>query len=635
MCGIAGIVHLDGRPVDRGVLERMTDALAHRGPDGRGVFIDRNVGLGHRRLAILDLSDAGAQPMLRQGSAQIPSADGQVVITYNGEIYNFWEERKELEAKGDRFRSRCDTEVLLALYEEYGVRCLEHLRGMFAFAIYDKRKRQIFCARDRVGEKPLKYFFDGKTFLFASELKALLAHPDCPKEIDREAIHHFLTMMYLPAPLTGFQGIRKLEAGHFLLLNLEKKSLRKERYWSLDCSKEEQRTEEEWSEAIREKLEESVKLRMISDVPIAAFLSGGIDSSAVVTLMAKHSSAPIRTFSIGSTVATHNELPDAERIAKHVGSDHHPAIVEPDVIGLLPELVSLYEEPFADPSCIPTFLISKHTSRSVRVALTGDGGDENFAGYIRYPILRFSRMWEKFRLLHPFTQLCTASFHAFAKTTFSYRCHRFQSTMHLPWPERYLQYISVFTEEEKMGLYGSGFGLGFGRTDQFYVELTKAGRERARDVLHAALAMDMQTYLADDLMPKVDLASMHFGLECRSPFLDHHLLEFTARIPGRLKLRGRMGKVILKHALRGVLPRETLTKRKQGFRLPLDRWFRTDLKDFVRDSLLSDAPLKWEIFDKGRVETFLKQYYDTRIDCSDHVWALLCLDGWLRRYAAS
>jgi len=603
--------------VDQEVLDRMTDTLEHRGPDGRGVFIDENVGLGHRRLSIIDLSSAGAQPMR--------SSDGNFTITYNGEIYNFKEERENLEKKGHSFKSKCDTEVLLALYQEYGVDCLKHLRGMFAFAIYDKNRQRIFCARDRMGQKPFKYFFDGKTFLFASELKALLKNPSCPKDIDRESINHFLTMMYLPAPMTGFKGIQKLEAGHSLILDLKSKSLKKEKYWDLDMSQEEPLSEKEWKDKILEALQESVNLRMISDVPIAAYLSGGIDSGAVVSLMSKISQDPVKTFSIGSAIDTHNELPDALNIAKHVGSDHNPYVVTPDIVKLLPELVKIYEEPYGDASSVPTYYISEHTSRQVKVALTGDGGDENFAGYIRYPILNFSRRWEKFRLIHPLVRAGTSLFHSLAKNTFSYRCHRFQSTMHLPWERRYLQYLSYFTEEEKNGL---GVGLGLGRTDEFYKKLTEPARQNARDTLHAAMRMDHITYLADDLMPKVDLASMHFGLECRAPFLDHKLLELTAKIPSKMKLRGREGKVILKKALEGVLPQETLQKKKSGFRIPLDNWFRNDLKDFVTDRLLSDTPHKWDFFEKSKVEKMLKGYFDTRIDYSDHIWALLWLDEW-------
>lgn len=625
MCGIAGVINLSGEPIDRAVLDRMTDMLTHRGPDGRGVFLDQNVGLGHRRLSILDLTEAGAQPM--------SSPDGNAVLTYNGEIYNFREKRKELETKGHSFRSQCDTEVLLALYEEYGANCLAHLRGMFAFAIYDKKKQQLFCARDRVGQKPFKYFFDGKTFLFASELKALLAHPACKTSIDREAIHHFLTMMYLPAPLTGFTGIQKLEAGHSLLLDLKTKKLTKEKYWSLDYSEEKNLSEGEWVERILAMLEESVKLRMISDVPIGAFLSGGIDSGAVVSFMAKHSKNPVRTYSIGSANERYNELPEALQLAQKVGSDHHPKVVSPDVVHLLPELVQAYEEPFADPSSIPTFLISKWTSEHVKVALTGDGGDENFAGYVRYGISQFSRSWEKWKLFHPFVKVGTGLFHSIARSTFSYRCHRFQSTMSLPWAERYLQYISFFTEDEKKKIYAQSFSGK--RTDHFYAALTASVRTHARDDLHKAIAMDVGTYLPDDLMPKVDIASMHFGLECRAPFLDHHLLELTAKIPASLKLRGREGKYILKKALTDILPEGHLTRRKTGFRIPLDQWFRTDLKGFVTDRLLSDNPHKWEFFERKKIEKMLQSYYKSRIDYSDHIWALLWLDEWFSQYTTS
>lgn len=627
MCGIAGMVALDGSSVEQNVLDRMTDAVAHRGPDGRGTYIDRNVGLGHRRLAILDLSSAGAQPM--------HSDDGDIVLTFNGEIYNFQEERDVLIARGYRFRSRSDTEVLIKLYEEYGTGCLHRLRGMFAFALYDRRKRQLFCARDRVGEKPFKYFFDGKTFLFASEVKALFLHPRCPREIDRGAISHYLTMMYLPAPLTGFSHLQKLEAGHSLLLDCERGTLKKRCYWSLDYSEEEHRTTEEWTARILALLEESVKLRMTADVPVGAFLSGGIDSGAVVTFMARHSSAPIRTFSIGSGVATHNELPDAQRIADRVQSEHHAEVVTPDVVHLLPELVASYDEPYADPSAIPTYLISSITSGHVKVALTGDGGDENFAGYARYPILLFSRTWERWKAIHPLVTFGTSLFHRMAATTFSYRCHRFQSTMALPWPERFLQYISFFTEEEKRNVLQHACSSDLGRTDAYYAALTAAARHAARDTLHAALAMDRETYLPEDLMPKVDLASMHFGLECRAPLLDHKLLELTARIPARMKVRGARRKILFRHALRGILPEETLSRRKTGFRLPLDHWFRTDLRSFIVDRLLSDAPHKWEIFDRSKLEVMLKQYFQGRTNYSDHFWALLTLDEWLRQYSRS
>ena len=625
MCGIAGIVHFDGKKVDPLSLDRVTDAIAHRGPDGRGTYIDQNVGLGHRRLSIIDLSENAAQPM--------QSADEKYVITYNGEVYNFREERSRLEAKGYTFRSTSDTEVILALYQEYGTRCVEHMRGMFAFAIYDTKKQQLFLARDRVGQKPCKYYFDGNTFLFASELKSLLTHSACDRSIDPEAIHHFLTMMYLPAPLTGFKHIKKLEAGHSLLLDLSSHQLTKERYWSLEYSREDAYSEEEWKEQILTLLRESVQLRQIADVPVGAFLSGGIDSAAVVLHMQQTGDEPIKTFSIGSATNTHNELPDAERIAILKQTDHHPKIVEPDVCNLLPTLVQIYEEPYADPSAIPTYHIAQLASEHRKVVLTGDGGDENFMGYVRYPILRFSRRWEKAKPLHPLVKAGTALFHSLRKSTFSYRCHRFQSTMHLPWHERYLQYLSFFTDAEKRKVYASSFADQFERTDLFFSRITQDSRESARDMLHQAVAMDVQCYLADDLMPKVDMASMHFGLECRAPFLDHHFLELTARIPASRKLHGRSGKHIFKKALRGILPEEHFARKKTGFRLPLDTWFREDKKEFLQERLLSDAPHKWDFFERSEVEKFLHQYHNSSIDYSDHIWALLWLDEWFRQYA--
>lgn len=625
MCGIAGIVHLDGNRVDEDILDCMTDTLAHRGPDGRGTYIDNNIGLGHRRLAILDLTDAGAQPM--------QSPDRNIIVTYNGEIYNFREERKLLEAKGYTFRSRCDTEVLLALYKKYGTKCVQHLRGMFAFAIYDKKRQILFCARDRAGQKPFKYFFDGTTFLFASELKALLKHPQCPREVHPEAIHHFLTLMYLPAPLTGLKGIEKLEAGCTLTLNLQTKELKQERYWTLDYSKEERRSEEEWMEQIQECLEQVVRLRMIADVPVGAFLSGGIDSGIITLLMSKLAEEPVRTFSIGTEVATHNELLDADRIAQLAHTHHYPKMVKPNVIELLPKLVQIYEEPYGDASAIPTYLVSQLASEQVKVVLCGDGGDENFAGYIRSPIALFSHLWKRLRLIHPLIRAGTWTCAQLIPNTFFYRCDRFQKTMHLPLEQRYLQYISFFMEEEKQNMYSSTMKKqNFQRTDVFYASKTALSRDSARDTLHRCMAMDFTTYLRDNLMMKSDLASMHFGLECRAPLLDHHLLEEISRMPGSLKLHGLQRKYLFKKAFAHLLPPEHLRRPKTGFRLPLDHWFRTDLKDFVTDRVLSDAPHKWEFFDRPKVSAFLDRYFRTRIDYSDYVWELLWLDEWFRQY---
>ncbi len=626
MCGICGIVRLDGAPVDPGALQRLTDGIGHRGPDGDGTAIHGNVGLGHRRLSIIDLSTAASQPM--------ESEDGMLTLAFNGEIYNFTDKRELLRKRGYTFRSTGDTEVLLKLYQEFGEGCLEHLRGMFAFAIHDRRRNTLFLARDRVGKKPIKYFRRGNMLAFASELKALRTLPECPSGADPETLHHYLSTMYVPAPNTGIHDIHKLPAAHKLTIHLATGGTVLKRYWQLRYNPDHSRSLSSWKEELGALVSESVRLRMVSDVPVGAFLSGGIDSAAVVAFMARHSTKPIETFSIGSPEETHNELPDAERIARLLKTNHHPIVLKADIVHLLDELVRTYEEPYADPSVIPTYLLARETRKSVTVALNGDGGDENFAGYIRYPIARFSEHWGRLPAwLHAIVRGGTAAFHAVRNDTFSYRCHRFQSSIGLPMPQRYLQYISFFTEEEKRALYAPGFGDAFPRTDDWFARMTEAARLRADDAVHRAMSIDIDTYLADDLMPKVDLGSMAHGLEARSPLLDHELLEFTARMPSNLQLHGRTKKWIFKEMLADMLPRETLQKKKSGFRLPLDRWFRTDLREFVRGRLLAgDSPLYNGMLARANVEQFLKGYHDSSIDFSDHVWSLLWLDSWLRTY---
>ena len=633
MCGIAGIVHLDGAPVDRDALDRITDALTHRGPDGRGVFIDRNVGLGHRRLKIIDLSDAAAQPMV--------SGDGNAVVTFNGEIYNYKEKRKMLEQRGHVFRSQSDTEVLLQLYEEFGTDCLAHLRGMFAFAIYDKRKRQIFCARDRVGMKPLKYFFDGKIFLFASELKALIQHSACDRSPDLSTVHHFLTMGYVPSPFTGFQKIKKLGPAEALLLDLNTAKLTLWKYWSLKFKEKDECSIDEWKKRILEKLDESVRLHMVADVPVGAFLSGGIDSSAVCAFMAKasrfapagaHSKrTPIHTFSIGRGDSK-DELKDAALVAARIKSNHHPQVVHPDIPSLLPKIVRAYEEPFADPSAIPTYLVSQFARERVTVALNGDGGDENFAGYLRHSILTFSFGWEQFpRAVHAVTRFGTKSLASIFRTDFLHLCDEFERSMELPWQERFLRYNCAFTEHEKRPLYASSFSQ-HQATPAHFSALGAPYRGYADDRLDQALSMDLFLHLADCLMPKVDAAAMAHGLECRSPLLDYEFLEMTARMPSDLKLHGNELKWIFKEALEDILPDSILDKKKQGFRLPLKPLFQGELKSYVREKLLSGSEKKWEVFDRRALERFLSVALESRIDYSQHIFTLLCLDEWFLQY---
>ncbi|MGB4943352.1 MAG: asparagine synthase (glutamine-hydrolyzing), partial [Candidatus Moraniibacteriota bacterium] len=502
MCGIAGKISLSEKTVSVEAVELMCNAIHHRGPDDAGTYHspDQRVAFGHRRLAIIDLSPLGHQPMRFLDRYE---------IVFNGEIYNFQEERALLEKDGYTFQSHSDTEIILALYDKYQEKCLDHLRGMFAFAIYDEREQVLFAARDRVGKKPFKYFFDGQTFLFASELKAILTQPEYVREPDYTAIHHYLTLQYVPAPLTGFKGIAKLEPAHFLRLNLKTKTLEKERYWKLDYSEKLDLPEDEWKKRIISTLEESVRLRMISDVPIGAFLSGGVDSSAVVALMAQHSSQPIKTFSIGFKEAQYNELPYAKRVAETFGTDHTEFVVEPHAIELLPMLVRQYEEPFADSSALPTYYVSKLTREHVTVALNGDGGDENFAGYTRYAALQTSLVLERFSWLAKTVGVPTTKF--LAKTipnTLTNRIHRLTKTLSIDYRERYMGFTSYFTNEQKMDLYTEHFKANVWDANTYDLIAARFLESSSKDRTEQAVYADFVTYLPEDLMAKVDIATM-------------------------------------------------------------------------------------------------------------------------------
>ncbi len=623
MCGIAGIVRLDGVPVDPRALDQLTDALAHRGPDGRGTHRAGNVGLGHRRLKILDLTEAAAQPMVGGSGC---------VLTFNGEIYNFAELRAGLQARGATFRSTGDTEVLLKLYEEEGPACVAKLDGMFAFAVHDPKRNIVFLARDRIGKKPLKYFRSGVTFAFASELKALRELPECPREFDRDAILRFLTLMYVPSPETGFLGIRKLPAAHTLTLDLATGTEHVERYWSPPSSNPVTLSEGEWIERIDATFTEAVRKRMVADVSVGAFLSGGVDSGAVVAAMSSLSGKPVETFSIGSEDPRMNELPDALLTAKKFGTNHHPIVVEPDLPTMLPELARAYEEPFADPSSIPTMLVAREARKHVTVALNGDGGDENFGGYVRYRIAAFADRWARVpRSVHRLVEGGASLFHLLRRDTFSMRCLRFERSMRLPESARYLETLSFFSEAEVRGLLRPGVSPF--PTGRWYAEKTaEASARGGGDPVRRAMHRDEDTYLADDLMPKVDIATMSAGLEARSPFLDIGMLELTAGVPTDMLIRGGVRKWIQRRWLMDELPEDILWKKKRGFRIPLDTWFRGPLASWVDQRLMDAPPAFHEIFDRATVETFLKTYRGTRMDLSDHVWALLWLCEWMDQY---
>ena len=627
MCGITGKISFTEKRVSVADIERMNQAIRHRGPDDGGVYLspDKKVGLGHRRLSIIDLSPLGHQPMRYMDRYE---------IVFNGEIYNFEDKRSLLKKEGYVFRSKSDTEVILALYDKYGKECLDHLRGMFSFAIYDEQEETLFCARDRVGKKPFKYYIDNSLFIFASELKAILTQPEYRKEPDYTAIHHYLTLQYVPAPLTGFKNIQKLEAAHYLFLDVKTGKLEKKRYWKLDYSKKLNLSENEWKKRIINKLEESVKLRMISDVPIGAFLSGGIDSSAIVALMAKNSKTPIKTFSIGFEDEKFNELKFAKTISKKFRTDHTEFIVKPDAIDLLPMLVRQYEEPYADSSALPTYYVAKLTREHVTVALNGDGGDENFAGYGRYSVHKFALLYDKILPFHKLVVLPLAKLaaHLF-QTTFFDRVHRFARSLSKPYSYRYVDYICYFTNEMKAELYTDDFKEQMKDCDSYTVISERFKESGSSNQVEQAVYADFTSYLPSDLMTKVDIDTMAVSLEGRSPFLDHEFLELTAKIPFSLKLKGLNNKkYILKKALENIIPHEVMYRPKMGFGIPIHSWFRNELKEYSYKILLSDKAVSRGLFQKDAIKKLLNKHVSSKIDFGYHIWALVTLELWFEEY---
>ncbi|HZR02888.1 MAG TPA: asparagine synthase (glutamine-hydrolyzing) [Burkholderiales bacterium] len=627
MCGIVGKISLCAARVDTADVERMASAISHRGPDDAGVYVspDRKVAFGHRRLAVIDLSPLGHQPMRYLDRFE---------VVFNGEIYNFGEKRRHLEGKGYRFESHSDTEVLLALYAEYGARCVEHLRGMFAFAIFDEREQTLFCARDRAGKKPFKYYMDERVFLFASELKAILTQPEYSPEPDETAIHHYLTLQYCPAPLTGFKGIHKLGAGRSLTLNLRTRLCSVERYWKLDQSRKLNLSEEEWRERILTTLDEATRLRMISDVPIGAFLSGGIDSSAVVAMMSRHSEIPVRTFSIGFAHQEYNELPFARRIAEQFGTAHTEFIVEPRAIEVLPALVHQYEEPYADSSALPTYYLAKLTREHVTVALNGDGGDENFAGYGRYSAFKLSLALERLGWLHrklaaPLTH--TAS--RLVRTTLLDRAHRFANSLAEDYRKRYTEYTSYFTNAQKAELYTPAFKTRVWGNDTYDLIASCFSESGAADRAEQALYADICGYLPDDLLVKVDIATMSVALEARSPLLDHVFMELAATIPFHRKLHGLNDKKhVFKAALRGILPDDNLDRKKMGFEVPIKHWLRHELMEMTRSTLLNGQLARRGYFRADYMRHLIDTHCNTGLNLAPQIWALLTLELWFQQY---
>lgn len=617
MCGIAGQITKDRRPVDEGVIAAMGARLRHRGPDDQGLYVKGHVGLAHRRLSILDVSAAGHQPM--------SNAAGTVWVVLNGEIYNYRELRGQLRAARS-FRSRTDTEVLLYLYEDYGLRCLELLRGMFALAIWDERTGRLVLARDRLGKKPLYYSVGNGDLSFASELKALPVEGP-RREIDPVALHHYLTFQYVPAPQTIYRGVHKLPPGHALTYEDGKVSV--SAYWSLAYDKpRRRRTDEDYREEFRALLTESVKLRLVSDVPLGAFLSGGVDSSSVVALMSRLTDRPVKTFSIGFKEEAFNELPYARQVADRYRTDHHEFVVEPSAVEILPTLARVYDEPFADSSAIPTYYLAQLSRQFVTVVLNGDGGDELLGGYPRYRFGDTERLLSSG--LSDRTRLRLRGL--LARLPGMGRVRSRLAPLLTPFSRTYLHRICYFSPAEKEALYTDAFRDTVRAHDSAALLDDWFGQARAADLLDRLLAVDTRSYLPDDLLVKVDRATMAHGLEARSPLLDHRLMEFAAALPVDLKVRGDEGKFLLKSAMRDLLPESVVTREKMGFGVPLDRWYRAECKDFVRETLLSARSLQRGYFKPEGIRALLDGERHGACAYGLRVHALLMLELWHREY---
>ncbi|PHS05159.1 MAG: asparagine synthase (glutamine-hydrolyzing) [Blastopirellula sp.] len=637
MCGITGALWTDpAKAIEIDRLRKMTNVLAHRGPDDSGLLHSNlqqcspyptipGIALGHRRLSIIDIA-GGHQPMCNE--------DETVWVVFNGEIYNFQALRSRLEGAGHTFRTQSDTETLVHLYEDEGADCFKHLNGMFSIAIWDSRNRRLVLGRDRLGQKPLYYYHEPGRLIFGSELKAILQVPEVPREVDPNAIDEYLTYQYVPHPNTIFKQIKKLSPGHSLVI--ENDTLTNQAYWTPNFREENTLSKQENQTQLKELFRDSVKLRMQSEVPLGAFLSGGVDSSLVVATMCELTDQKVQTFSIGFPQAEYDETSYARLVADHLGTEHHEFQVTPDAVDILPKLVWQYDEPMADSSAIPTWYVAQYTREAVTVALSGDGGDELFAGYDRYKAVRLGSWLDR---LGPIKQLVASPLwqklpSSNRQKSFMRRLKRFSEAAAMPAPRRYLEWISIFNETRRAELY----------TDEFVEQLSsdpfdflKAAWKKSdnRDPITSASLADLTTYLPCDLNTKVDIASMAHSLECRQPFLDHQLVEFAISMPHHLKWRRGKGKRILHDTFADKLPAEIWNRKKMGFGVPLDHWFRNELREMVHDVLLDQKTLQRGYFREESIRSLVHEHTSGMFDHSARLWALLVLELWLRRWVDS
>ena len=620
MCGIAGIYSLDGqRMPGPEVVDAMCRLIQHRGPDDQGVYTDERAQIGMRRLSIIDLG-GGHQP--------IHNEDKTVWVVFNGEIYNYRELRHDLESRGHRFYTHSDTECIVHAYEEFGEACFAMLRGMFAISIVDLRTRKMVLARDRLGKKPLFYTTTRDRILaFASELKCLFAVPGFQPSVSMPATRDYFSMGYVPEPHTIYEQVSKLPPAHYMVV--QDGQLTHQRYWQPAFEPKWQLGEAELKEQLTAQLEDAVRARLVSDVPFGAFLSGGIDSSVVAVLMARNLSAPVKTFTIGFKEAAFNELPDARAVADHIGSDHHELIVEADAVSMLKDLVWHFDEPFGDSSSIPTYLVSKLAAGHVKMVLSGDGGDELFAGYTRY------RKYEQLEALRRRSLGLAGPAMRLAGSLLGggrgMRLTRVADRLAQPFPDRYLSGVGLNTRADLAQLLSPAVG----DLDPFASVRHHFNRTDIDNPMERILAGDMATYLSDDIMVKVDRMSMAVSLEARAPLLDHQLIEFVARIPYEYKLRDGTGKYLLKQVAADLLPPGILQKRKQGFAIPIARWLRNELKDLMSDTLSDRSFRERGVFNESGVRNLVREHLSAERDHSEPLWLLLTYEMWARRFLDS
>ncbi len=624
MCGITGIFEFGRKDdISPDLVHRMNETIVHRGPDDEGIYTGPGIGLGFRRLSIIDLS-TGHQP--------ISNEDGRIWVMLNGEIYNYPELRAELAGRGHRFSTHSDTESIVHLYEDLGEECFKRLRGMFAIVIWDSRERKLILARDRVGKKPMFYAASQKQILFGSELKALLAADGIPKDLDAQALSDYFSFGYIPAPKTIYRAVRKVLPGHYIVATAS--GIKDHSYWDLSFDKVEQRSEDEWCERLRHQLCDATRVRLMSDVPLGAFLSGGVDSSSIVAMMSHQMSKPVTTCSIGFAEQEYDEAEYARQVAQFFHADHHEQTVRPDAIAIMDKLAWHYDEPFADSSAIPTYYVSWVARQHVTVALGGDGGDESLAGYRRYYFDQYENQLRRWvpqpvrrGIFGPLGQMYPAL--AWAPRVFRAKA-TLQSLSRSPL-EGYFNSISIFRPAEKARLFTPEFektAKGYDSLDVLREYYERAGSD---DLLSRIQYVDIKTYLPDDILAKVDRASMAVSLEVRAPLLDHHFMEMAATMPSSLKLRGRNGKYIFKKAMAQILPPGTIGRKKQGFAVPLARWFRHELRELAFERLFSSED---GILDQRFLKKIWDQHQSGHYDRSSHLWAVLMFRTWAKTFQA-